>query len=98
MACLLYNTGRCLQLRMFNCPNFGVHFISDLTFSILVISKLFFSFFFVVSRIMIKFASAIRKDCKIYCSNSPVESPPHNEKREQSQSTLKLRIERRLQS
>jgi len=26
MACLLYNTGRCLQLRMFNCPNFGVHF------------------------------------------------------------------------
>ena len=30
MACLLYNTGRCLQLRMFNCPNFGVHFIPNL--------------------------------------------------------------------
>ena len=29
MACLLYNTGRCLQLRMFNCPNFGVHFRTD---------------------------------------------------------------------
>ncbi len=26
MACLLYNTGKCLQLRMFNRPNFGVHF------------------------------------------------------------------------
>lgn len=28
MACLLYNTGKCLQLRMFNHPNFGVHFIT----------------------------------------------------------------------
>ena len=27
MACRLYNTGICLQLRLFNCPNFGVHFI-----------------------------------------------------------------------
>ena len=27
MACRPYNTGRCLQLRLFNCPNFGVHFI-----------------------------------------------------------------------
>ena len=26
MACRPYNTGRCLQLRLFNCPNFGVHF------------------------------------------------------------------------
>ena len=26
MACRQYNTGRCLQLRLFNCPNFGVHF------------------------------------------------------------------------
>ena len=28
MACRPYNTGRCLQLRLFNCPNFGVHFKS----------------------------------------------------------------------
>ena len=28
MACRPYNTGRCLQLRLFNCPNFGVHFSS----------------------------------------------------------------------
>ena len=27
MACRPYNTGRCLQLRLFNCPNFGVHFM-----------------------------------------------------------------------
>ena len=27
MACLLYNTGKCLQLLLFNRPNFGVHFI-----------------------------------------------------------------------
>ena len=26
MACRPYNTGRCLLLRLFNCPNFGVHF------------------------------------------------------------------------
>ena len=26
MACRPYNTGRCLQLRLFNRPNFGVHF------------------------------------------------------------------------
>ena len=26
MACLLYNTGKCLQLLLFNRPNFGVHF------------------------------------------------------------------------
>ena len=26
MACHLYNTGRCLQLQLFNRPNFGVHF------------------------------------------------------------------------
>ena len=28
MACRPYNTGRCLLLRLFNCPNFGVHFKS----------------------------------------------------------------------
>ena len=28
MACLLYNTGKCLQLLLFNRPNFGVHFIT----------------------------------------------------------------------
>ena len=26
MACRPYNTGRCLLLRLFNCPNFWVHF------------------------------------------------------------------------
>jgi len=26
MACLLCNTGKSLQLLLFNCPNFGVHF------------------------------------------------------------------------
>ena len=26
MACRLYNTERCLQLQLFNRPNFGVHF------------------------------------------------------------------------
>ena len=26
MACLLYNTGKCLRLLLFNRPNFGVHF------------------------------------------------------------------------
>ena len=26
MACLLYNTGKCLQLLLFNRPIFGVHF------------------------------------------------------------------------
>ena len=26
MACLLYNTGKCLKLLLFNRPNFGVHF------------------------------------------------------------------------
>ena len=33
----------------------------------------------------------------MYCSNSPVESPPHNENKRASQSTLELRFERRLQ-
>ncbi len=32
MACRPYNTGRCLQLRLFNCPNFGVHFIFPILF------------------------------------------------------------------
>ena len=27
MACRLYNTERCLQLQLFNRPNFGVHFM-----------------------------------------------------------------------
>ena len=30
MACLLYNTGKCLQLLLFNRPNFGVHFSDDI--------------------------------------------------------------------
>ena len=29
MACRLYNTERCLQLQLFNRPNFGVHFKGD---------------------------------------------------------------------
>ena len=29
MACRLYNTERCLQLQLFNRPNFGVHFNSS---------------------------------------------------------------------
>ena len=32
MACRLYNTERCLQLQLFNRPNFGVHFIVTLKF------------------------------------------------------------------
>ena len=34
MACRPYNTGRCLLLRLFNCPNFGVHFIRSFTIPI----------------------------------------------------------------
>ena len=34
MACRLYNTERCLQHQLFNRPNFGVHFNTDINYII----------------------------------------------------------------
>ena len=42
MACRLYNTERCLQLQLFNRPNFGVHFRGLSPCAILLLNNLVF--------------------------------------------------------
>jgi len=54
MACLLYNTGKCLQLRMFNRPNFGVHFsMSPMPHILISLRMLPISQFFVLTDLTI---------------------------------------------
>ena len=48
----------------------------------------FFSFFFFLFRKLCIFATCFERSIRHDCSNSPVESPPHKEKREQAQSTF----------
>jgi len=63
MACLLYNTGKCLQLLLFNRPNFGVHFILHpilTAFNILYIKIRGHSLYIVIQRFSFSQNAGIR--------------------------------------